>query len=1338
MQSCTVVIPVYNAFSDALACLQSVRDHTALEIRLLVIDDGSTEGHFADIVPQAVRESPGVELLRNERNLGLVKTCNMAIRRTAPDDVVLLNSDTLVTPRWLEKLRQAAYHRAEVATVTPLSNRATICSVPDPFGDNDLPPSLRLAEYAELIERASVRSYPELPTCVGFCVYLKREALQRIGLFDEDTFAEGYGEENDLSCRAQAVGLVNILDDATLVYHKGGRSFQRRGRELAAEHTVLLEKKHPGYTRRVRQFVNDQPLRPVYQRIHDEMLRCANERADYRVLHVVHRPPLTEHAAGERWPGGTEYHVADLVHSVPHAAAWSLYPAFDGWYLTAYLPGLERVYTFSFHDIDLTALLDSEVFEVVHLHHTWGFPYTALAEALLHHGNYFVSLHDFHLVCPQINRLTPDGRFCDGKECRSCGVDDGAVESLRRTTCRVLEHAQGVFHFCGAMRSYFEELLPGHFPWRSMLHGVDAAPSRDENGGAADPPRPSAQQPLKVALLGSQTFAKGVEFIERMSKRRRLPSGVPVQWHSIGMQPAHLRLDSNVVQHGAYQRAELPAILASAAPHLVAILSVTPEAYCYTLDEAAMCGIPVLCTPIGAPAERVRAHGWGWVLDRLDEETLFDRLQEIVDSWEEYCGLRRRMRGTPPCTISKMGRQYGELYGEAARRRAPPATADRSAALQRLVARPPVRRPLSRLPGADAAEALAQPAGQADRWQRISDLVAAARSHQQQNRVEAAEELCWQVLELDPQHPHALHLLGLIAQQLKDPMRAIHYIHRATILHPLNTEFLNNLGAACRSARRPDLAETCYRRALRLEPYREEIHFNLGNTLARLGRLDAAVASYGAALRINGGNVRAYLALGNVFTQQEKSDEAEECYRRAWRMQGGQPAWDLRIAALCPTVFGSAQEQSRWRDRFLRRVAAFEQNQTGMDVATLGVIGCGPPSALQFLPGNLRPLKEAYAAIFRQVFADPPQRAPREGRAHIGFLVTGGRETLFLKSMRGVLERLDPELAELVIIGHRGAGSRLIQEALGHAVRMLFVPEELEKAAEVIGREDFDVLYYWEVGSDAANYFLPFFRLAPLQCASWGTPATSGIPAMEFYLSSDLVEPKEAEEHYSEELLRANTLPAWRLPAKLPEGARRRSEFGFSSHDHVYVCPHRLATIHPDFDRVLGSLLARDRQGVLALTEDEGGYAALRLRSRFHRTLPAVADRIVFFPRLVRGDHLALVAAADVLLDPIYCGDVNATYDALSLGKPMVTMPTGSQRGRHTLGCYRKMNVDDCIAADAPAYVERALALGTDADLRRHVADRIRESSPALFRDDGAVREYERLLSRLIQLSRSR
>jgi GT2 family glycosyltransferase len=259
-----IVIPVYNACDDLRRCIDSVRLHTPPGDHCLVlIDDASPDpgigAYFAELAAESV---PGLELLRNPENLGFVATANRGMALRPDRDVLLLNSDTIVTAGWLEKIRRCADSDPRIGTVTPFSNNAEICSFPVFCRDNPLAELPSIGQIAAALA-SRPPTYPDLPTAVGFCMFIRRRLIDRIGAFDAETFGKGYGEENDFCMRAAAAGFRNVLCDDAFVAHVGGRSFDDGRFALMAENTRRLLARFPEYARLVQDFIAADPLRDI-------------------------------------------------------------------------------------------------------------------------------------------------------------------------------------------------------------------------------------------------------------------------------------------------------------------------------------------------------------------------------------------------------------------------------------------------------------------------------------------------------------------------------------------------------------------------------------------------------------------------------------------------------------------------------------------------------------------------------------------------------------------------------------------------------------------------------------------------------------------------------------------------------------------------------------------------------------------------------------------------------------------------------------------------------------------------------------------------------------------
>lgn len=263
-----VVVPIHDGVDALRACVESLRRTLPRDAQVELVDDASRDPAVGALLDALERDAPWrLRVVRQRDNLGFVGTVNAAFARRE-GDVVLLNSDTVATSGWLERLAACAASDARIATATPFSNNAEICSFPEFCSPNAVPDDPdRVARAAA----AQAATYPELPTAVGFCMFVRAAALDAIGDFDAATFGRGYGEENDFCLRAAAHGWRNVLCDDAYVVHVGGVSFGAVGLRPGGENLARLVARYPKYNALVADFIARDPLAPIRARISERL-----------------------------------------------------------------------------------------------------------------------------------------------------------------------------------------------------------------------------------------------------------------------------------------------------------------------------------------------------------------------------------------------------------------------------------------------------------------------------------------------------------------------------------------------------------------------------------------------------------------------------------------------------------------------------------------------------------------------------------------------------------------------------------------------------------------------------------------------------------------------------------------------------------------------------------------------------------------------------------------------------------------------------------------------------------------------------------------------------------
>ena len=348
------------------------------------------------------------------------------------------------------------------------------------------------------------------------------------------------------------------------------------------------------------------------------------------------------------------------------------------------------------------------------------------------------------------------------------------------------------------------------------------------------------------------------------------------------------------------------------------------------------------------------------------------------------------------------------------------------------------------------------------------------------------------------------------------------------------------------------------------------------------------------------------------------------------------------------------------------------------------------------------------------------------GKIRVGFLVTPGHEGGFYRYTSEIIKRLDPKRFEAILLYHEtSAGVFKGLSGQNHVTHVTF-DWNFEATVHKIRETGCDIIYYWKVGADVWNLFLPMCRLAPVQFTSWGTHGTCGVHHVDYSLSYRLAEIDDAQEHYTEKLFLIGEAPAFQPRMQLPHSYTRK-ELGLPASGAVYYCPHRLSKYHPDYDFYLKGILENDPVGHILVLLDEGNTQSEKFKERMRRSVgKTLFKRMVFVPKQPPQRYNQLMAAVTMLLDShIYSGGITA-YDSLAYGVPSVTQAGPLLVQRYPLSSYKAMQIEDApIATNRDEYVRAAVRVGTDDDYRYHLSEQILERGYLVFERPEVVQQFE-------------
>lgn len=610
-----IVVPVYNGLEQTLSCLDAVLADLPHWARVIVVDDASPDPRVGlELGRLAARRR--ITLLTQTTNQGFPGTANRGMRHDPARDVVLLNSDTLVPPGWLSSLREAAYTAPDIGSATPLSNDASILSYPSVDHANAMPDLATTVALDALAHRANAGQLVDVPTAVGFCVYLKRDCLNATGLLRDDLFAQGYGEENDFCIRARHLGWRHVAVPSVFVAHVGGHSFGFAKQHLIARNMGVLNQLHPGYDTLIHDFRRTDPLAEHRRRLDLERWKTFRTRSR-SVLLVTHgrgggvRRHVAERAAALRaeglrpillWPVASRQGTGRdcVLGNGPEGGTPNLRFAVPG-------------------ELDLLArTLKTDRPLRAEVHHMIGHDHALMDLFRQLAIPYDIVVHDYSWLCPRINLVGADHRYCgepDLAGCTACIADAGPTNeettsprALRDRSAHEMAGAAAVIVPSNDVASRIER----HFP---AVRPKVMAWENDDDLSPATPAPLAADGIRRVCVVGAIGIEKGYELLLACA-RDAANRNLPLRFHLVGHSCDDTRLlaTGRVEITGEYPEHDVVALIQRQHAQLAWLPSLWPETWCYTLTQAWQAGLDVLAFDLGTPALRIRRTGRGWVV----------------------------------------------------------------------------------------------------------------------------------------------------------------------------------------------------------------------------------------------------------------------------------------------------------------------------------------------------------------------------------------------------------------------------------------------------------------------------------------------------------------------------------------------------------------------------------------------------------------------------------------------------------------------------------------------------------------------------------------------------
>ncbi len=292
------------------------------------------------------------------------------------------------------------------------------------------------------------------------------------------------------------------------------------------------------------------------------------------------------------------------------------------------------------------------------------------------------------------------------------------------------------------------------------------------------------------------------------------------------------------------------------------------------------------------------------------------------------------------------------------------------------------------------------------------------------------------------------------------------------------------------------------------------------------------------------------------------------------------------------------------------------------------------------------------------------------------------------------------------------------------------LPEDISSICQRITGDRLHILVFTEIGLSVKITQIASLRLAPIQCTTWLHPVTSGLPTIDYFLSSQLIEPENAEEHYSEQLVRLPQLGIILEKFQVPELTKERNNFHLSENDVVYLCCQSIQKYLPQHDYLLAEICQAVPSAKLVFPDS---HWSENITKKFQQRLQRTFDKLnldlyeycLFIPRQGLEDYLSLMSVCDIFLDTIGWSGGLTTLDAVGCALPVVTYPGELFRGRQSLGILQLLEVTETIATSEENYLEIAIKLGLDHQWRWQIIEKLQNNYANFNPDSSCVQALE-------------
>lgn len=633
--------------------------------------------------------------------------------------------------------------------------------------------------------------------------------------------------------------------------------------------------------------------------------------------------------------------------------------------------------------------------------------------------------------------------------------------------------------------------------------------------------------------------------------------------------------------------------------------------------------------------------------------------------------------------------------------------------------------------------------------------------------IQQAIDVYHQGIVIDPQHFGCYLNLGNLLLSQGYLEQAIDTYNQGLGFDPDNLDLSNNLNLAQEQYANSDFllltgnnfydqgkyleATHIYQRLLDLEPTntaKADLYFNLSDAHQKLQNFAESIQTLQAGTRLYPQDARLQFTLIIQLQQQDRIEEAIAQAEIVAKLLPENYTFQLLQYLLVPMIYDSLEEIDYYKKRFSQGLITLKQattldNSEKIHQAFLG-INRVTNFYLAYQAHNVRDLQIQYGQLLEKIMATRypewvqylvmPElvKSGTKQKIKIGYVSAYLRSYSGTYWLQGWLKLHNQDYLEIYCYHTGNICDQVTENFREYSHSFHHIPNNLEAVCQQILEDKLHILIFPEIGMDAPTMAMAGLRLAPIQCTAWGHPVTTGLSTIDYFISSELMEGNNAQDHYSETLIQLpNIGVAYPALGDIPTQIKDKSYFSFPESSVIYLCLQAPFKYLPQYDRILPAIAQQVPHAKFVFLRGE------LLRQRLDRAFTAeglvYTDFCLFLKIPAREDYLMLNLVADVFLDTCTWSGGNTSLEAIACGLPLVTYPGDFMRGRHADSFLKMIGVTETIAENVENYIEIAVRLGLDSSWRQEIKTKMQQCQSQLFDDHTCVIALEQFFDRVVQ-----